>query len=66
MVAGKGGGGELDMDKRGVLFVGLEGIMIMIGCNPHEHNIHEGTYRVQSGHRNDIAIIDCPYIAHKV
>ena len=40
--------------------------MIMIGCNPHEHNIHEGTYRVQSGHRNDIAIIDCPYIAHKV
>ena len=38
----------------------------MIGCNPHEHNIHEGIYRVQSGHRNDIAIIDCPYITHKV
>ena len=38
--------------------------MLMQGS--YEHNIHWGIYRVQSGHRNDIAIIDCPYITHKV
>lgn len=29
-------------------------------------NINEGTYLVQSGYRNNIAIIDCPYISHRI
>lgn len=32
----------------------------------YAHNIHSGVYQVQSGHRNDIAIIDCPYVPHKI
>jgi hypothetical protein len=29
-------------------------------------NINEGIYLVQSGFRNNTAIIECPYISHKI
>ena len=29
-------------------------------------NLNEGVYLVQAGFRNNTAIIDCPYIAHKI
>jgi hypothetical protein len=30
------------------------------------NNLHEGTYLVQSGFRNDTAVISCPYIPRKI
>ena len=30
------------------------------------HNLNEGVYLVQSGHRNDTAIIECPYVAQRI
>lgn len=29
-------------------------------------NLNEGVYLVQSGYRNNTAIIECPYISHKI
>ena len=29
-------------------------------------NINEGIFLVQSGYRNNTAIVECPYIAHKI
>lgn len=29
-------------------------------------NLNEGVYLVQSGFRNDTAIISCPYISHRI
>lgn len=29
-------------------------------------NLNEGVYLVQSGHKNDTAIIECPYVAQRI
>lgn len=29
-------------------------------------DINEGIYRVQSGYRHHTAIVECPYIPHKI
>lgn len=29
-------------------------------------NLNEGTYFVQSGYKNHTAVIECPYISHKI
>jgi exoribonuclease R len=29
-------------------------------------NLNEGIYLVQSGYRNHTAIIECPYVSHKI
>lgn len=33
--------------------------------NPY-HNLNEGVYLVQSGYKNDTAIIECPYVAQRI
>jgi hypothetical protein len=50
-----------------VKFICDRSIIKYYNCAMHQYsNLNEGIYLVQSGYRNHTAIIECPYVSHKI